>query len=234
MSLEFIIFDLDNTLYGRGSGLMEEIGRRIQAWLCNQLDLTWEDAKVLRRKYLREYGTTMGGLMAEHAIDVSDYLAFVHDIDVGEYLEPDPALVAMLDTIPLRKVVYTNATSSHARGVLRALGAAERFERIIGVEEVGLDNKVNRTAYECVLSLLSADGAECVMVEDSPRNLPAAKAMGMTTILVWSEQERVWVEPHEDFIDFEVDHVLEVGRVVERLLSDAPGSKLEMGPGGPG
>ncbi|MGD2103883.1 MAG: pyrimidine 5'-nucleotidase [Anaerolineae bacterium] len=229
MSLEFIIFDLDNTLYTRGSGLMEEIGRRIQVWLCRELHLTWEEAKILRRKYLREYGTTMGGLVAEHSIDVRHYLEFVHDIPVEDYLEPDPALVEMLGEIPLRKVVYTNATSAHGRRVLYALGAYQQFEQIIGIEEVGLDNKVDPSAYESMLALLGAAGSECVMVEDSPRNLLAAKAVGMTTILVRSEQEPEQGKRDARSVDFAVDSILDVEKVVDQLLAPAKGTSSELG-----
>jgi len=220
MSFEFVVFDLDNTLYARGSGVMEEIGRRIQLWLCRELGLTWEEASDLRGEYLRQHGTTMGGLMTEHRVEVQHYLDFVHDIPIQEYLAPDPALVQMLERIPLRKVIYTNATSAHAQRVLRALGAMEHFECIIGIEEVGLHNKFNQEAYERMLELLRASGSECVMVEDSPRNLPPAKALGMTTILVGAERRPGQVKVNDDSIDFAVDSVLEVEEVIERLLAD--------------
>lgn len=230
MSLEFIIFDLDNTLYAPGSGVMEEIGRRIQVWLCRELDLTWEEATALRRKYLRKHGTTMSGLMATHSVDIRHYLDFVHDIQIENYLEPNPALIEMLERIPLRKVVYTNATSSHGRRVLRALGVCEMFERIIGIEEVRMHSKINREAYERMLRLLDATGLKCVMVDDSPRNLPPAKAIGMTTILVGDRREAERFEGAEDRIDFAVESVLEVERVVDQLLAVAADKELDNGP----
>jgi putative hydrolase of the HAD superfamily len=210
MSLEFVIFDLDNTLYPRHSGVMEEMGRRIQAWLCDRLNLTWQKASDLRRHYLHQYGTTMGGLMVEHDMEVSDYLDFVHDIRVEDYLEPNPALREMLEGIPLRKVVYTNGTSAYGRRVLRALDAIDQFERVIGIQEVGLRNKFSREAYERTLALLETEGPACIMVEDSARNLRPAKELGLTTILVDAERNQ--------YVDFAVDSVLEVGRVVDRLL----------------
>jgi putative hydrolase of the HAD superfamily len=219
MAFEFVVFDLDNTLYARGSGVMEEIGRRIQVWLCEEMDLTWDEATELRQTYLRQHGTTMGGLMSEQAVDVHRYLDFVHDFRVEEHLKKDPALVDMLEGIPLRKAVYTNASSAHARRVLRALGVYDQFERIIGIEEVGLRNKVSLDAYEQMLRLLGTEGAQCVMVEDSPRNLPSAKAVGMTTVLVEAERrsERI-VHVDPGCIDFVVESVLDVERVIEHLL----------------
>jgi putative hydrolase of the HAD superfamily len=210
MSFEFIIFDLDNTLYPRDSGVMKEMGRRIQVWLSDRLGLTWQEAIDLRRDYLHRYGTTMGGLMAEHGIEVGEYLDFVHDIRIEDYLEPYPALAEMLEAIPLRKVVYTNATHAHGCRVLQALGVLEQFERIIGIEEVGLRNKFNREAYAGMLSLLETEGPGCIMVEDSARNLRPAKELGLTTILVDAEAD--------EHVDFAVRSVLDVGAVVDRLL----------------
>lgn len=220
MSFEFVIFDLDNTLYPRGSGVMEEIGRRIQVWICDQLDLGWEEASEVRHRYLRQYGTTMGGLMTEHDVDIGQYLTFVHDIPIEEYLEPNPALAEMLARIPLRKAVHTNATSEHGRRVLQALDVADQFERIIGIREVGLCNKLNHEAYERMLALLRVEGEACIMVEDSPRNLPPAKALGMTTILIDHEEGERFIDVPDRCIDFAVDRVDEVGKVIDAFLKD--------------
>jgi putative hydrolase of the HAD superfamily len=210
VTLRFIIFDLDDTLYSRDTGLMREVGHRIHLWLHNHLSLSWDHAAVLRRQYYECYGTTLGGLVAEHKVDANDYLAFVHDIPVEEYLEPTPALSAMLASIPLRKAIYTNATSEYSWRVVNALGVAGHFERVVGIEHVGLRNKWSQDAYERALALLGAQGPECVMVEDTLRNLRAAKNLGLATVLVNAEPA--------DYVDFVVRDVLEVGQVVNGLL----------------
>jgi putative hydrolase of the HAD superfamily len=216
MTFKFIIFDLDDTIYPRDSGLMQEVGRRIQTWLCNHLGLTWEEAIALRRDYYLQYGTTLAGLLVQHEIDAHEYLAFVHDVPVENYLDPDPTLIAMLDTIPLRKAIYTNGTSGHGWRVLRALGAADCFERVIGIEEVGLRNKPCREAFEHMLALLDAEGIECLMVEDSARNLRPAKALGMTTVLVRTDPGGEMAQ-EENSVDFVVTSVLDVSLLVSNL-----------------
>ena len=237
MALKFIIFDLDDTLYSRDNGLMQEVGRRIQLWLCNHLGLSWEEAILLRRDYFHRYGTTMGGLIVEHDANTHDYLAFVHDIPVKEYLGPNPALAAMLGSIPLRKAIYTNATAEYAWRVLRALGVDDHFEQVIGIEEVGLRNKPYLDAYERVLARLGVQGPECIMVEDSARNLGPAKALGLTTVLVGAggstepagrASGQGLAEVPGESVDFVVGSVLEVGQVVRDLLrheSNAAGEK---------
>lgn len=216
-SFRFILFDLDDTLYSRDAGLLKELGHRIQAWLCQRLGLTWEEAFVIRRDYFQRYGTTLGGLVVEQEVDTHDYLTFVHDIKVEAYLDPNPALAAMLAALPLRRIIYTNATAAHSRRVLRALGVEAYFERIIAIEEMGLRNKLYRDAYERALALLGAQGPECIMVEDSAPNLGPAKALGLTTVLVGTDGATPPAGRLES-VDFEVESVLQVGQIVQRLL----------------
>jgi putative hydrolase of the HAD superfamily len=228
MSFKFILFDLDETLYPRESGLLKEVGRRIQSWLCERLGMAWDDAYALRRDYFVRYGTTLNGLIAEKDIDVQDYLAYVHDIPVERYIRPDAAVLRMLELLPLRRVVYTNATTEYSWRVLGVLGLKDCFERVISIEDVELRNKIFQDAYEHALALLSARGPECIMVEDTVRNLHTAKALGMTTILIASDGETQGPMPTDDAADFVVDSLLDVGNVVGSLLAGPaePWSKI--------
>lgn len=204
-----IVFDLDETLYARGTGLFEEMAARIESWVERTLNLVPEEAQALRRSYIHLYGTTLGGLIAEQQVDVDDYLAFVHDVPVEQLLRPDPALERMLTGIPLRKLVFTNGVGEYGWRVLRALGIAGQFERVVGIREVGLCNKPRPEAYQRLLAILGTDGPSCIMVEDRAVNLPPAKQLGMTTVLVDAE-------PIEG-VDFVVADVLEVGALVAEL-----------------
>jgi putative hydrolase of the HAD superfamily len=229
MSFKFILFDLDHTLYPPGSGLFSEVGQRIQAWLCNHMGLAWDEALAMRSDYFGRYGTTLGGLVAEHEVDAHGFLTFVHDVPVEEYVAPNPALAAMLKALPLRRVVYTNGTVEYAWRVLHVLGVADCFEHVIGIDSVGLRSKFYRQAYERALALLGAQGSECIMVEDSIRNLCPAKDLGLTTVLVRAEKPSPLPsalpspQSHEipgATVDFVVKDVLAVGSLVQRLVED--------------
>lgn len=225
MALAYVVFDLDDTLYDRANGLMQEVGRRIQLWLRENMGLTPEAAATLRREYFLEYGTTLGGLIEERNVDAADYLAFVHDIQVENYVKPVPELAAMLESIPLERAVYTNATKEYCERILRRLGVAHCFQHVIGIEQVGLRNKPYRDAYERLLVLLGATGPECVMIEDSARNLRPAKELGMTTVLVrlpgaaarFGDLADVG-RGHDDVVDFVVQSVLDVGPLIANLV----------------
>ncbi len=212
MPFTHAVFDLDETLYPTATGLMQDVGRRITEWLQRHLGLDTETASHIRELYVHRYGTTLGGLLAEHAdrVDVEDYLAFVHDVPVEEYLRPDPALRAMLEAIPLRRVVFTNSTSEHALRVLNALRIADLFERIVDIRALNFIHKPRLEAYRRLLALLDAPGPACILVDDRAVNLRPAKQLGMTTILLNG--------PPQDGVDFTVCHILEVGPLVHQLL----------------
>jgi putative hydrolase of the HAD superfamily len=186
--LKYLLFDLDETLYPRQAGLMQEIGTRINRYLIEHLHLSEDDAKILRLRYFQRYGTALRGLMVERSdADPEDYLRFVHDISLTKYIGPHPALQDMLRSIDLTKVIFTNATIEHAQKVLEILGIADCFSRIIDIRAVDYISKPDRRAYDKLLSLIGAQPSECILVEDSARNLLPAKALGMKSILVDSE-----------------------------------------------
>lgn len=213
MGFTHIVFDLDETLYPRSGGLMEAIGQRISLWLEQSLGLDPAEALALRRLYVEQYGTTLGGLIVEHHIDPEAYLAFVHDVPVETLLRPNPALDAMLAAIPLQKAIFTNSTVEHSRRVLRALGVEAHFAALVDIRQLGYCNKPRPEAYERLLSLLRARGPDCILVDDRAVNLLPAHRLGMTTVQVDGAGG--------DGVDFVVRDVVEVGLVVERLLREA-------------
>ena len=61
----FLIFDLDETLYPRNAGLMQEIGVRINRYLIENLHLPQDQANELRKRYYNQHGTALRGLVVE-------------------------------------------------------------------------------------------------------------------------------------------------------------------------
>ncbi len=210
MTFSHIIFDLDGTLYSGEGGLLDEIGKRIELWLQEHLELDAAAASALRQDYLQRYGTTFNGLVAEQPVKVDEYLDFVHDAPIERFLQPDPALGRMLAALPLRRAVYTNGLSEYARRVLRALDVEGYFERVIGIREVGMRSKPDVAAYQRALALLPARPEQCIMVEDRAVNLPPARALGMTTVLLDG--------PLQDGVDYAIADILDVGPLVAGLL----------------
>jgi putative hydrolase of the HAD superfamily len=182
--LRLALFDLDDTLYAAGCGLWDAIGGRIERFMVERLGLAPAGVPALRRQYYQHYGTTLNGLRHEHQVDPHDYLAYVHDVPLAEFLQPSPALDQMLTRLPLRKAIFTNADAAHARRVVEHLGIARHFSAIVDIHTLEYTNKPELGAYRQALGLLGAEAGECVFVEDSPRNLLPAHSLGMLTVLV--------------------------------------------------
>ncbi len=183
---EFILFDLDETLYPSSNGLMNIIRDRIVEYMMVRLGWSRAEAELRRIEYVRDYGVTLDGLHKLHGVDVRDYMEFVHAVPHSEYISPNPELDRMLARLRPQKAIFTNASQSHARRVLSALGVSiSHFECIFDFEAAGCYPKPDPEAYRRVLGRLGVSGDQCMLVEDNPRNLQTAKSVfGMTTVLV--------------------------------------------------
>lgn len=208
--LEFVIFDLDDTIYPRSAGVMQAIGDRIHRYMVERLSLDEEVAMRLRREYLTRYGTTMRGLITHHHIDPEDYLAYVHQVPLADLLSPAPRLDAALSEILVEKVIFTNATREHARRVLQTMGIERHFTRVVDIRDMDYHSKPHPTAYQRLLALLGTRPEACLLVDDSTRNLRPAREMGMTTVLVGDGHL-------ENGVDFVVEEVTQVSSVVRKL-----------------
>lgn len=209
----YVLFDLDETIYPKDTGLMELVSQRISDYMTLRMGIDPETVHQLRRKYYELYGTTGRGLFLHHQdLDVEDYFFFVHDLPIEEFLQPNPRLDEMLEALEAEKVIFTNATAEHARRVLRALTIDEHFPTIIDIRELEYVPKPNPEAYRKALTLLKARPEECLLVEDRVGNLAPGKELGMMTVLVGNQR----VADHADFI---VEDVTAVGEVVERIRS---------------
>ena len=207
--IKYILFDLDDTLYSRETGLMAAIGQRIHQYMQERVGLDPARARDLRRHYLQTYGTTLKGLQVHYNVDTDDYLSYVHDVPLSDYLKPDEALDRVLTEIQAEKIIFTNATTEHARRVLSFLGVEHHFNCIIDLRATNYENKPRPGAYRCALDMLGARPEECLMVEDSVRNLRPAKELGMVTVLVNGSGG--------DGVDFAIDNVTQVGEVVRQI-----------------
>ncbi|MBN2003299.1 MAG: pyrimidine 5'-nucleotidase [Anaerolineae bacterium] len=213
MSLQYILFDLDDTLYDYGSGLFQEVRSRIETWMVRALQISLEEVQSLRHEYLKAYGTTLAGLIRHHPeADRDDYLDMVHQVDVSRYLAPRPDLGAMLAALPVKKGIFTNGTADWADRILCQLGIRQYFGPLIDIRATHYVGKPWPEAYQMVLSILGCDGAECAFVDDQSRNLQPAAALGMRTVLV-----RPGGVPG-DGVEFAVNDILDAGVVLRQIL----------------
>lgn len=185
MNFETVFFDLDDTLYTNQNGLWEAIRYRMSLYMHERLGLSWDIIPELRHHYFVTYGTTLRGLQLHFKVDADEYLDYVHDLPLHEYLHPDNELREMIESIPLRKFIFTNADAKHAQRVLKEIGLDGCFQSIIDVRAINFHCKPEPEAYQLALQIAQiTDPTKCVYLDDSVSNLAPAHALGMYTILV--------------------------------------------------
>jgi len=170
-------------------------------YMRDVLQIPEDDVPALREQYYKMYGTTLRGLIERHNVDEQEFLAFVHNLPLKDYLTPNPLQREIIASLPQRKLVFTNADINHARRVLAVLQLDDLFETIIDVNAVSPYCKPNPESFAIAQELADEpDPRKCVMIDDLPRTTRAALEVGMASILYGTE------EPSEDasgvFVDW--------------------------------
>lgn len=184
MKFTTIFFDLDDTLYPSNAGLWLAIKNRMNDYMRERMNIPADEIPALREKYFLQYGTTLNGLQKHHQVDVDDYLAYVHDLPLGDYLTPDPAQRSVIASLPTRNLIFTNADIRHAERVLAVLNLRDLFSTIVDVKTVAPYCKPMSESFAIAMKAAGeTDPSRCVMIDDLPRTTRAAKSAGMFSIL---------------------------------------------------
>lgn len=212
------VFDLDNTLYPADCDLWPKIDQRITVFLAQLFGLDGLSARALQKYYYQRYGTTLRGMIEDHAISSAEFLTFVHDIDRSS-LVPNLSLATAITALPGRKLILTNGSRDHALRTAEALGLASMFEDIFDIVDAELLPKPELGTYRRFFDKHAVDPKKSAMFEDLERNLRIPHQQGMTTILVTPKpgqpDHREAFEipeteslPHIDFVTNELENFL--------------------------
>lgn len=184
MKFTTVFFDLDDTLYPASTGLWQAIKKRMNLYMRDRMGFDPAEIPRVREKYYLQYGTTLRGLQANHEIDVEDFLAFVHDLPLADYILPNPDLCEIISALGTRNLIFTNADAAHARRVLKALKLDECFENIVDVNAVKPYCKPMPESFEIAMRLANeSEPGRCVIIDDLPRTTRAAREAGWYSIL---------------------------------------------------
>lgn len=216
---ECLLFDVDDTLYPLSSGLSAECTKNITDYMVNKLDI--EENKVLEMcaQLYRDYGTTMAGLRAlGYDFDHDEYHSFVHGRLPYEYLKPDPVLRSLLHSLPIRKVIFSNANEAHVAEVLHRLGLEDCFDDVICFESLNPKNQTTNLdspktsdsvgvlakspiickpfekAFQQAFNMAKINPHKTLFFDDSIRNIQTAKLTGLNTVLVGSTERKKGVD----------------------------------------
>lgn len=186
MRYQYVIFDLDNTLYPKESGLLNQIDRQIDLYIGRQLRIPQTKISKLRNNYWKKYGTTLGGMVACHQTDPEEYINETYNVKVTDYLKPDPSLAKVLNELKMKKAVFSNSPLKYVEEVLDVLEIRGFFEKIFDIHFCNYLGKPNLSSYFKVLMNLGVVGKECLFIDDTPVNVLGGEEAGITSILIGS------------------------------------------------
>ncbi len=213
--MEAVLFDLDNTLYSAECDLFSLIDVRINRYMAEVVAIAPTDVDGLRRRYWKDYGTTLQGLIRHHVVDPEDYLDYVHAVDVGSRVSVDRELKETLNSLPLSSYVFTNGSRCHVDRVVTALGLDGMFTDVFDIRIADYQPKPHPDPYQHVLDKLNLSGEQCVMVEDQLPNLETAKQFGMKTVLVGAKPTDA--QEHQ-YVDAYLSRSADIGLLLEKWL----------------
>lgn len=200
------VFDLDNTLYPHHVDLFAQIDRNMTDYVSALLQMEPDEARLVQKRYYRDHGTTLQGLMLHHGIDPNDFLEKAHAIDYS-IVPADPALGEAIKALPGRKFIFTNGSVAHAQMTAQALGILDHFDDIFDIVAADYVPKPADTTYDKFMSLHRVDTANAAMFEDLPRNLLVPRALGMKTVLLVPRNLEYTFSESWERVEAEDDHI---------------------------
>jgi putative hydrolase of the HAD superfamily len=117
-------------------------------------------------------------------VNTEEYLAYVHDLNLRDYLTPDPGIREVIASLPTRNLIFTNADANHAWRVLAALELDDLFDTVVDVNAIAPYCKPMPESFAIAMDLADEpDPRRCVMIDDLPRTTRAALNAGMASLL---------------------------------------------------
>lgn len=184
MRIAYVLFDMDESLYPAGIGLMREINAHMTRYIAEHLGMSYGAADAMRRQYHEIYGSSTRGLLIHHpfTLNLSDYVAFVYDIPIDDYLSPNADLACLLDCIQAKKAIFTNAPAEFAERVLDVLNVRRQFTRIFDIKFSRYFGKPIPLAYVRVQQALHAPADRLLLVDHHAENLAPARFLQWHTV----------------------------------------------------
>ena len=205
------IFDLDNTMYDINLGLFKKISNRITDFIMSKYSLDIDQAKKIQKEYYFKYGLTLRGLIVEKKLEPEEFLDYVHDVEHPE-LKKNDQLISKIRILEGKKIIFTNATSKHAKKILKILELEHDFDQIIDIKDLEYIPKPDKRSYKKLLECLNLNKEnldKTIFFEDTVKNLIPAKELGITTVWMKNSINEKDFMKNCNFIDYSFNNLNE-------------------------
>ena len=201
-----ILFDCDGVLYQDLEAVFGQVSKRMTQYISKKLKIDLKEAKELQTNYFHKYNTSLNGLMIHHDIPPTEFLQFVHDIDLS-FMEKDLVLREEIKKLDLRKFVFTNGSKEHVKNITTHLGIDDLFDDVFDIVDADYHPKPSAKAFDLMVKKFDINPKETIYIEDIAKNLSIGKERGATT--VWLINNEYWgkKESNKEYIDYKVENL---------------------------
>ena len=201
-----LLLDLDGTVYQDLESVFGQVSKLMTKYISEKLNIDLKKAKELQTNYFFKYNTSLNGLMIHHDIPPKEFLKYVHNIDLS-FMKKDEILRSELEKLNMRKLIFTNGSSDHAKNVLKHLGIDDLFEDIFDITDAEYRPKPEPKAFDLMIKKFDLNPKETIYVEDIAKNLSIGKERGCTTVWLKNDEEWGKMESNKDFIDYKIENL---------------------------
>ena len=201
-----LLLDLDGTVYQDLESVFGQVSKLMTKYISEKLNIDLKKAKELQTNYFYKYNTSLNGLMIHHDIPPKEFLKYVHDIDLS-FMKKDEILRQELENLKMRKLIFTNGSTDHAKNVLRHLGIDDLFQGIFDITDAEYQPKPEPKAFDLMTKKFDLDPSETIYVEDIAKNLSIGKERGCTTVWLINNEEWGKMESDKDYIDYKIENL---------------------------
>lgn len=238
-----MIWDVDDTLYDVSTGFTSHRnGPVVWQFMVDHLKFpSLESAKEVRDVYFEKYHSTAKALtVAQHEGQFPADAPTFHTADLSKYwadhldftlLTPktDDFIRTELQSLPFLHIAFSNGPRLYVRRVLQQLGlwgSVFTEETLFAVDDVLPHCKPEQEAFETIFQSVGVQGDECIMVEDSMKNIRCAKELGMKTVFVVGQGklhgDTTQLYSEDPAVDAVVETVEQLKTQLGALWSDSP------------
>lgn len=189
--IKYWIFDLDDTLYPKSSGLDKVIQDALTQYIANYLKISDAEARELCVGYYQKYGSTICGLMETTDIKPRKFVREVHqNLDLS-VITPNPRLSEALANTHGKKYIFTNGSYCHGLRVCKKLGIEKNISGFFGAQSTNFIPKPDPRAFEEFFARYQIDPKVSIFFDDSFRNLETISKMGTRTVWIADSQQEL-------------------------------------------
>ena len=201
-----LLLDLDGTVYQDLESVFGQVSKLMTKYISEKLNVDLKKAKELQTNYFYKYNTSLNGLMIHHDIPPKEFLKYVHDID-HSFMKKDLVLREELENLDMRKLIFTNGSTDHAKNVLSHLGIDDLFENIFDITDAEYQPKPEPKAFDLMTKKFDLEPSETIYVEVIAKNLSLGKVRGCTTVWLINIEEWGKMQSDKDYIDYKIENL---------------------------